>query len=301
METGFLDDDALPVETYLSVGGGRLYWRALGGGQPIVVLHGGPDFDHTTCVRSWTGSLESFRLVYYDQRGRGRSGNAVDPDEISIESEVADLERVRRHFGFESVAVLGHSWGGVLAMEYAIRHPDRASHLILVNTAPASARDASLFREHLLRTRPSADVERMQALVSTPSYRAGDLDSEADYYRLHFDVALKNREALEQVVRRLRAHFTPAGVLAARAIEQRLYDETWERDGYDLIPKLRHLEIPSLVLHGEDDFVPISLAARVAEALPLGRLVVLEDCGHFAPLEAPELVHEHVAGLMATN
>ena len=112
---------------------------------------------------------------------------------------------------------------------------------------------------------------------------------------------MKNREALEQVVRRLRAHFTPAGVLAARAIEQRLYDETWERDGYDLIPKLRDIEIPSLVLHGEDDFVPISLAARVAQALPLGRLVVLEDCGHFAPLEAPELVHEHVAALLGTN
>ena len=138
METGFLDDDALPVETYLSVRGGRLYWRALGGGQPIVVLHGGPDFDHYYLRPELDRLAGSFRLVYYDQRGRGRSGNAVDPDEISIESEVADLERVRRHFGFESVAVLGHSWGGVLAMEYAIRHPDRASHLILVNTAASA-------------------------------------------------------------------------------------------------------------------------------------------------------------------
>ena len=107
---------------------------------------------------------------------------------------------------------------------------------------------ASVCASAVVNVRHGAGI--VQALVSSPSYRAGDLDAEADYYRLHFDVALKNRDALEQVVRRLRAHFTPAGVLAARAIEQRLYDETWERDGYDLIPKLRHLEIPSLVLHG---------------------------------------------------
>ena len=58
-----------------------------------------------------------------------------------LRSEIDDLDRVRSHFGLESVAVLGHSWGGVLAMEYAIRHPDRVSQLILMDTAPASAGD----------------------------------------------------------------------------------------------------------------------------------------------------------------
>jgi proline iminopeptidase len=297
VETGSRDDDTLPGEGYLPAGRGRLYWRAVGGGPPIVVLHGGPDFDHYYLRPELDRLAESFRLVYYDQRGRGRSGNGVDPREVSIESEVADLELVRCHFGFESVAVLGHSWGGLLAMEYAIRHPDRASHLILVNTAPASAQDARRFREHLLRARAAADVERMQAVASSARYRAGELEAEADYYRLHFGVTLRNRDILEQLVRRLRAHFTPAGVLAARAIEQRLYDETWDRDGYDLVPKLRQLQIPALVLHGEGDLVPVSMAERVAEALPRGRLVVLEDCGHFAPLEAPERLHEHIAML----
>jgi proline iminopeptidase len=86
--------------------------------------------------------------------------------------------------------------------------------------------------------------------------------------------------------------------LTARAIEQRLCDETWRSDGYDLIPKLQALDIPNMVLHGEHDFIPVALAAHIAGALPRGRLVVLEDCGHFAYLESPDAVHELVVALL---
>jgi proline iminopeptidase len=61
------------------------------------------------------------------------------------------------------------------------------------------------------------------------------------------------------------------------------------------------LDIPTLVLHGEDDFVPVQLAARIAEAMPCGRLAVLEDCGHFAYLEYPDATYEHIARLLESN
>lgn len=281
--------------------GARLYYRVVGEGRPIVVLHGGPDFDHYYLLPELDRLADSFRLIYYDQRGRGRSAGAVEPDEVSIDSEVEDLDGVRHHFGLDSIAVLGHSWGGVLAMEYATRHPDRVSHLILVNTAPASAEDWRGLRRELLRTRPPADVERMQALASSAGYKAGDLEAEAAYYRVHFSAALRHPDKLEQVIARLRAHFTETGVLTARAIEQRLYDETSRSDGYDLIPKLQALDIPTLVLHGENDLIPVALAARIAESMPRGRLVVLAGCGHFAYLEAPDAVYEHVAALFASS
>jgi proline iminopeptidase len=201
--------------------GSRLYYRAVGEGQPIIVLHGGPDFDHHYLLPEMDRLADSFRLIYYDQRGRGRSAGKVEPDEVSIDSEIADLDSVRRHFGLDSVAVLGHSWGGVLAMEYAARHPDRVSHLILVNTAPASAEDFVVFREHLRRTRPAGDVERMQEIASSARYQAGDLEAEAEYYRIHYRVTLREPERLEKLIGRLRTQFTEESVLAARAIEQR--------------------------------------------------------------------------------
>ena len=282
---------------HVRVGPARLYCRVVGEGTPLVVLHGGPDFDHTYLLPELDGLTDAFRLVYYDQRGRGRSAEGVEPSDVSIESEIADLDGLRDALGYESVALLGHSWGGLLAMEYATRHPDRVSHLILLNSAPASGEDALLMREHFRRARPDGDVERMEEIASRPAYRSGDADTEAAYYRIHYRIALRRPERVDEVVGRLRRHFTADGILLARAIEDRLYDDTWNRAGYDLLPRLRALEAPALVLHGEDDFVPVELVTRIAGALPNARLVVLPECGHFAYLEWPGACHEHVAAL----
>ena len=106
-----------------------LFCREVGEGPPIVVVHGGPDFDHCYFLPELDRLADSFRLVYYDQRGRGRSADGVRAEDVTLGSEIDDLDRVRSHFGLESIAVLGHSWGGVLAMEYAVRHPERVSQL----------------------------------------------------------------------------------------------------------------------------------------------------------------------------
>ena len=132
----------------------------------------------------------------------------------------------------------------------------------------------------------------MEAVAATDSYARGNVDAEAEYYRAHFRMTLRQPDDLEALVARLRAHFTAEGVLLARAIEHQLYEETSQSADFDLFPALRRLDIPTLVLHGEHDFVPVELATRIAEALPGARLTVLPGCGHFAYLEAPELVFD---------
>src|SRR6476659_8292938 len=145
--------------TFVPVGESRLFVRDLGSGHPVIVLHGGPDFDHSYLVPELDGLADQYRLVFYDQRGRGRSWSGEGPESVTIDSEVEDLDRVRAWTGSATVALLGHSWGGLVAMEYAIRHPDRVSHLILMNTAPASRDDRLLFEEYLRRVRAPADID----------------------------------------------------------------------------------------------------------------------------------------------
>jgi proline iminopeptidase len=272
---------------FVTAGSARLHFRDVGEGPAVVVLHGGPDFDYDYLLPELDRLAGRFRLVYYDQRGRGRSADRVRPDEVTIESEMDDLDRVLRHLGLGSVAVLGHSWGGVLALEYATRRPDRLTHLILLNTAPASYRDRQLFRQHLGRVRPAGDAEAMRSLAATAAFRAGDIEVETAYYRIHYRPAVRSPELLDRLLPRLRANYTPERVLAARVIEDRLYEQTWSSPGYDLLPGLRRLAKPTLVLHGADDFVPVEVAARVAAAIPTARLAVVPGCGHFAYLEAP--------------
>jgi proline-specific peptidase len=287
------------VERYARVNGAALFVRAVGDGVPVIVLHGGPDFDHYYLRPELDRLAGPCRLIYYDQRGRGRSAAGVQPDDVSIDSDLADLDAVRQSFGVSSVAVLGHSWGGMLAAEYATRHPGAVSRLILMNTAPVSSADWLTFRNVLAdRRRGNGDLDRLRTIAASDGYLSGDPAADLDYYRVHFRLALDD-DALERVLPRLRAHFTAPGVLMARAIEHRLYGQTWERPNYDLIPKLRRLEVPTLVLHGEHDFVPLEVVVRIADAMPRARLAVLAGCGHFAYLEQPEAVREHVCALLS--
>ena len=178
-------------------------------------------------------------------------------------------------------------------MEYATRYPDHTSHLVLMNSAPASHGDLMLFRGQ--REVAEADsLSRMRAIAQTRAYAEGDIETEADYYRAHFRGAVRRPEHVDQIVARLRTHFSPESILKARAIEDRLYEQTWQRPGYDLVQRLESFTRPTLVLQGEQDFFPLACSAHIAAASPAGRLVVLEDAGSFAYLESPAAVLEAI-------
>lgn len=285
-------DQPAPLDGYIPVENAQLYYREIGQGQPIILLHGGPDFDHTYLLPDMDRLSDSFRLIYYDQRGRGKSLGKVQ--DISIQSEIQDLEGLSEYFQLESVAVLGHSWGGLLALEYAIRYPDRVSHVILMNTGPASHDDYMLFQQER-RKRAAGDVERLKALSSSATYEEGDPATVAEYYRIHFRGTLSQPEHLERLIQSLRVSFTNTGILKARAIEERLMNETWWASEYNSLPKLKHLNIPTLAIHGEYDFIPVECAAHITQAIPGARFVLLSECGHFSYLECPDQVRQEIS------
>lgn len=282
-------DQPAPYERYLAVENAELYYRDIGQGPPLIVLHGGPRFDHNYLLPDMDRLSDSFRLIYYDQRGRGKSARNVQPEEITIESEIKDLESLREYFQLESFVVLGHSWGGLLAMEYALRHPHHVSHLILMNTAPASRDDCLLFERE--RDANAGDaVETLRALESRSAYAEGDPEARAAYDRVYFRSTLHSPELLDRLIKHLQVGWTKEGVLKAGAIGSRLWHETYESTGYNLLPALTQLRTPTLILHGDYDFIPLACAAHIASAIPGASLVVLRDCGHFSYLERPDQV-----------
>ena len=287
-----------PGERRIQIGAGELFVRDIGRGTPIVALHGGPDFDHQYLVPDLDRLADTFRLITYAQRGRGASSGDVRAEDVGLASEIADLDALRTRLGLDSVALLGHSWGGLLAMEYAIRHPDRVSRLVLMNCGPASRADYARLRE--ARTRAAAgDSERMAAIAATPRYQSGELAADAEYYRIHFGATVRDPDRLERLLNSLRANFTPATILLARQIEDRLMDETWSLAGYDLFPALRTLRVPALVIHGQHDLIPEEGARHIADAIPGARFVLVPDCGHFSFMEAPEAVSAAIGELLA--
>jgi proline iminopeptidase len=288
--------NAKPHESRIPVGGAELYAREIGQGTAIIVLHGGPDFDHSYLVPDLDRLSDSYRLIYYDQRGRGRSADGVKPEDVTLASDIADLEKVRQHFHLDSVVLLGHSWGTVLALEYALRYPGRVSRMILMNPAPASEADYKQLRNDWLEKR-AGDMERRKAIAATAAYQEGDPEAVTAYYRIHFKPALARSADYEKLITRMQANFIQqgkAGIIKARAVESRLMTDTWSLSGYDLLPKLKSLQIPTLVIYGDHDFIPAATAEHIAQAIPNARMVTLKDCGHFTYLECPIAVREQV-------
>jgi len=279
-------------ERRVPAGSVSLYARDVGQGPPAIVLHGGPDFDTRYLLPDLDRLADVYRLVYYDQRGRGQSADGVQPDDVSLATDLEDIDRVRQHFGLEAPTLLGHSWGTVLALEYALRHPARVSRLVLMNPAPASSADAALLRK-AYTTQLGDLMERQRAIVTGEAYQRGDPETVAERYRIHFAHALARTEHYEALMRAMRAAFIaqgPTGILKARAVEDRLMADTWQQASYDLMPRLASLRIPTLILWGDRDFIPREISEHLIGSLPQARLVTLKDCGHFAYLECPAAV-----------
>ena len=126
------------VETIVELNGVRLYTRQVGDGPSVVVLHGGPGAHHDYLLPQYDRLAAGRALIYYDQRGGGRS--AVPRDmAVGWREHVADLEALRNHWRLDRLTLLGYSWGGLLAVLYALEHPSRIARLALVSGAPLTA------------------------------------------------------------------------------------------------------------------------------------------------------------------
>jgi proline iminopeptidase len=147
-------------------------------------------------------------------------------------------------------------------------------------------------------------MDRQREILNGPAYKAGDPDAVAARYRIHFMFALARPADYEKLMTRMRAAFIAQGsegILKARAVEDRLMADSWNAPGYDLMPRLRNLKIPTLVIAGDHDFIPVEIARHIADALPNARLVTLSGCGHFAYLECPDDVRRAIRDLVAAQ
>jgi pimeloyl-ACP methyl ester carboxylesterase len=140
-----------------------------------------------------------------------------------------------------------------------------------------------------------ADMGRQKEIAASAAYQSGDPEAVTARYRIHFRHALARPDDYEKLMATMKAGFVrqgPAGILMARAVEDRLMDDTWNVAGYDLLPRLATLNTPTLVIWGEQDFIPAEISTHIARALPNARPVTLAGCGHFAYLECADDVRK---------
>jgi proline iminopeptidase len=237
-----------------------------------VVLHGGPGAHHDYLLPGFDTLATGRTLIYYDQRGGGRSPVGRDVP-VGWREQVADLEALRILWRIERLSIAGYSWGGLLALLYATEHPDRVERMALVSPAPAWREARERFEREFARRNLDPVLQAERAALRTSGLRDRDPDA---YARRTFELSVAPYFHDPARARDL----TPFRVTG------RTQQEVWESLGdYDLRPALTALTIPATVLYGEDDPIPADSARAVADALR-APLHLLPDCGHVPYVEA---------------
>jgi len=269
----------------VQVPGAELFVRRVGAGRPAIVLHGGPGADHEYLRPGFDALADGRELIYYDQRGGGRSPVARDVP-VGWTEQVADLEALRRHWGLEQLTVVGYSWGGLLALLYALEHPGRVVRLALVSPAPTWRAARERFEAVFSRRNLDPAFQEERRRLRESGLRERDPDA---FQQRIFELSVAPYFFDPSRARDL----TPFRVVG------RTQQEVWHSLGdYDLRPRLPALAgIPSLVLHGEEDAIPID-AARTAAQLLGAEFHPVPRCGHVPYVEAFETFRTVVGGFL---
>jgi proline iminopeptidase len=259
------------------VRGAHIFERRIGSGPPTVVLHGGPGAHHDYLLPGFDALAQHRELIYYDQRGGGRSAVPREAP-VGWREQVADLDELRRQWGLEQLALAGYSWGGLLALLYAVEFPHRVSRLALVSPAPAWREARSEFERRFAERNLAPELQRQRAALRGSGLREQDPDR---YAQQLFELSVAPY------------FYDPARArdLTPFRVTGRTQQEVWSSMGdYDLRPSISRLSVPALILHGEADAIPIEAAAAVAELLG-AEFHRLPQCGHVPYVEAfPEFV-----------
>lgn len=270
--------------TERAVRGVTLFERRIGDGPPVVVLHGGPGAHHDYLLPGFDRLATGRTLIYYDQRGGGRSAVPRDVP-VGWREQVADLEALRQLWGLEQLALVGYSWGGLLALLYALEHPDRVSHLALVSPAPCWRAARAEFESRFAARSAAPRIAAMRAELAASGLK--DRDPEA-YRRRLFELSVAG-------------YFHDPGKvgdLTPFRVTGRTQQDVWESLGdFDLRPRLGSLRVPAIVLHGDDDPIPAESAETLARGLG-APFHLLPDCGHVPQVEALERFTELLDGFL---
>lgn len=259
-------------------------------GPPLLVLHGGPGAD-SRYLRPQLDAVSDLgagrRVYFYDQRGADRSPQAEGEDPPSVAIHTQDVDAVRRFVGVEKVRLMGYSWGALLAMLYAVQHPQHVERLILLSPAPPTATVRKQYQQAMADALHRPEVQKLREELAQKK----DSLSPEEQRRYRFALAvtpyfLSPRRALE---------------LTPFLVKQRLEEAIWKSLGpsFDLRAELANLRhIPSLVIHGEQDVIPIESAVETASILG-AQMVRLPACGHVPYIEAREPLFAALARFLA--
>jgi len=258
----------------------NIYYRDYGKGTPIVLLSGGPGQSSNALLPIVERLKGRYRTILVDQRGTGKSNlEIIDSTTITLEKYVEDINNVREYLKIEHWIVIGHSWGGGLAMALTAKYPNHTSKLILIGSIGI---DTTFMNYAFDNLRYSEDDLENIEFWSEPEVIALNPERAAyEFYRSLLSTRVYNQSAKREILKNF--------VVEPNTFEiAPLMFKHLKTIGYDLKPQLGKFYNPALIIQGRQGFLGGWTAFTIYQTIPDCQIEFIEKCGHFPFIERPD-------------
>ena len=283
-------------EHTLQVNGLELWYKVTGEGPVLIVQPPGWGIGAEVYEQTFKPLESQFTIIYYDTRGSGKSQVPTNAEEINVGVIVEDLEALRLHLGLDSFALIGHSHGGLIALNYALKYQQYLSHLLPLDSQLVGhlehGQNAHREEQRILSelVKDAAFAEAMNFFHAAGGFGAlfqmkSDAEFSAFLARI-MPLYLKNSRHAPNLQEYVKTHKLPLAALIATALSD---------ERFPVADGLKTINVPTLVLNGRYDiFCSAARAQIVHEHIKGSKLMVFENSGHFPWVEEPDIFFSHV-------
>ncbi|MBH9966068.1 alpha/beta fold hydrolase [[Bacillus] enclensis] len=261
------------MNKHMTLNGKSIYVKSFGNGDPIVFLHGGPGGSHEFFLPFAERLAADHTIILYDQAGCGMSG-AVEGDRYSIQDEVGNLEALRQELGLERMNLFGESWGSMLALSYAAKHPSHVEKIMLTAAIGLTNEAYAAFKTELLQK--LGPFKKMRFMVNGMLHAIG-INRTKQIFNLLDPYYVYSKETLKK-----KKHIPYNDVVQSKISKD-------IEESYNLLPHVKTLSsIPILIAQGSHDILtPLHIERFFKEHLPHVEIVEIGESGHWTVLEQP--------------
>jgi proline iminopeptidase len=287
--TNILLPTAIPTPTPISikglqaVNGTQLYYQIIGKGAPLFVLHGSGD-SHRYFLPYMEALSDKYQLFFYDQRGTGLSDGHLGLGAISIDQSVEDLEALRVAFSLETVSLMGHSRGAIVALAYAVKYPTHLDHLILVDSLPVNDKFLIEFSETYQQRFQRLSSDEQKELTTTCTHPGTELSPKVIDECFQIDAQLQFYDPAKAPV----DWVIDENTLENADTVNSLMSTSFDKMQHALETQLPTIPVPTLIIHGDFDPIPLKSSEYLHEQIPESQIVIITEAGHFPFIEQPE-------------
>lgn len=277
-----------------SVNGIEVWYTSIGGGPPLMVVHGGPGLGHTYMRPAFDPLADRYRVIYPDQRGSGRTPLG-DPELLSVAGAVSDLEGLCDALGLQRVNVVGHSTGALLSLIWGAERPERISSLVVAHPAPPFVEElADRLSGEMERRYAPEDKEELGRIVGSAAFAGREPKAVEALFRTMYLPFFTSRDSAESLDLGF-TEITAANIVGA---EERMMEDL---ERHHPLEALADIQAPTLVLGAELDPTPEEFGRLVADKIAGARYAFIEGANHFSYLDQPERFERVVRSFLDRN